>query len=117
MIHLRDPYVSSVEQPLQQAALEGGEMKDLTRRSFLTHSSIGVALAGTLALVPAMSAAMKMRTTAPKGNTSVASAGIPFVAHVRDLGTGEIAFLVGSERFIIRDRELAGRLHSAATSR
>jgi hypothetical protein len=36
---------------------------------------------------------------------------------VRDLASGEIAFLVGSERFIIRDRELALRLHSAAQSR
>jgi hypothetical protein len=39
------------------------------------------------------------------------------VAHVRNLATGEIAFLVGSDRFVIRDPELAVRLHTAARQR
>ena len=91
-------------------------MKDLTRRKFLTRSSIGVVFAGALGLVPGIAAAMKWQLAAPKGaKTAIASA--PFIAHVRDLATGEIAFLVGSERFIIRDRALAVRLHSAALSR
>lgn len=92
-------------------------MKDLTRRRFLTRSSIGVVFAGAFALVPGVSAAMKLPSGVPKRGARTAIAGGPFVAHVRDLATGEIAFLVGSERFIVHDRELAGRLHSAALSR
>ncbi len=92
-------------------------MKDLTRRKFLTRSSIGVLFAGTLGLVPGMAAVLKLQLAAPKAGARNAIVGGPFIAHVRDLATGEIAFLVGSERFIIRDRELAVRLHSAALSR
>ena len=72
---------------------------------------------GALALVPGIATAMKVQLAAPKGDTGAAIASGPFIAHVRDLGTGEIAFLVGSERFIIRDRALAVRLHSAALLR
>jgi hypothetical protein len=62
-----------------------------------------------------MAAAMKMPGASPKFAPGTASmAGDPFVAHVRDLATGEIAFLVGSQRFIVRDPDLAVRLHSAA---
>jgi hypothetical protein len=89
-------------------------MKDLTRRRFLTHSSIGVAFAGALALVPGVSAALKLPTATPKVGLKADG---PVIAHVRDVATGEIAFLVGTERFIIRDRELAVRMHSAALSR
>jgi hypothetical protein len=98
-------------------------MKDLTRRNFLTRSSIGLAFAGAIALIPGMAAALKLPATAPKLPATApklpvaapkAAAAGPLVAHVRDVATGEIAFLVGSERFIIRDRELAVRLHSAA---
>jgi len=91
-------------------------MKDLTRRRFLTHTTIGVAFAGALALVPGVAAALRLPATTSKVGLGK-KAGGPVIAHVRDLATGEIAFLVGTERFIIRDRELAVRMHSAARSR
>lgn len=92
-------------------------MKDLTRRTFLTRSSIGFAFAGALALVPTVAAAMRLPGATPRARARSAVAGGPVVAHLRDLATGEIALLVGSERYIVRDRELAGRLHSAVPSR
>ena len=92
-------------------------MKDLTRRRFLTRSSIGVVFTGALALVPGIATAMKLQLAASKAGAHATVASGPFIAHVRDLASGEIAFLVGSERFIIRDRALAVRLHSAALSR
>jgi hypothetical protein len=92
-------------------------MKDLTRRSFLTRSSIGFAFAAALGLVAGMAGVTKLQLAGPRAGARTAVAGGPFIAHVRDLATGEIAFLVGSERFIIRDRDLAVRLHSAAWSR
>ena len=91
-------------------------MKDLTRRRFLTHSSIGVALAGAVALVPGVATAMKLPAKARSGAHTANTNG-PVIAHVRDLASGEIAMFVGSERFIISDRELAVRLHAAAMSR
>ncbi len=91
-------------------------MKDLTRRRFLTHTTIGIAFAGALALVPGVAATLKLPATTSKVGLGKKAEG-PVIAHVRDLATGEIAFLVGTERFIIRDRELAVRMHSAARSR
>jgi hypothetical protein len=90
-------------------------MKDLTRRKFLTRSSAGVAIAGAIAVVPGITAVMKLPGTSSKSAKGTAIAGGPLVAHVRDLASGEIAFLVGSERLIIRDPDLAVRLHAAAT--
>lgn len=91
-------------------------MKDLTRRRFLTHSSIGVALAGAIALVPFTASAMKRQVTMPNLGAGAPSSGAPLVAHVRDLASGEIAFLVGTQRIIIRDRELAARMNAAVRS-
>ena len=91
-------------------------MKDLTRRRFLANGSIGVALAGIAAFVPVISGALKLPIVAPKGLQPGNASG-PLVAHVRDLATGEIAFLVGSDRFVIRDPALAVRLHTAARQR
>ena len=89
-------------------------MKDLTRRRFLTRSSVGVAVAGAIAVVPGITAVMKLPGTLPKSAKGAAISGGPLVAHVRDLASGEIAFLIGSERLIVRDPDLAVRLHAAA---
>jgi hypothetical protein len=92
-------------------------MKDVTRRRFLTRSSVGVALAGALAVVPFMATAIKHQGTSPSLAAGTPMAAGPLVAHVRDLATGEIAFLVGSQRFVVRDPDLAVRLHAAAAKR
>src|SRR5260370_39820654 len=98
----------------QSSGFEGGKMKGLTRRSFLSRSTVGVALAGALAMVPFIATAIKQQATTPPGiaRTAIPGGG-PLVAHVRDLASGEVAVLVGSQRFVIRDRELAVRLHAA----
>jgi hypothetical protein len=92
-------------------------MKELTRRRFLTRSSVGFAFAGALAVVPFMATAMKQPGALPSLGAGAVTAGGPLVAHVRDFATGEIAFLVGSQRFIVRDPDLAVRLHAAAAKR
>jgi hypothetical protein len=92
-------------------------MKELTRRRFLTRSSVGVAFAGALAVVPFMATAMKQPGTSTRLAAGTAMAAGPLVAHVRDFATGEIAFLVGSQRFVVRDPDLAVRLHAAAAKR
>ena len=87
-------------------------MSDLTRRRFLTRGSIGVALAGLLAVVPGLAnVRLFAGTNVPAGRSRN---GEPLVAHVRDLASGEIALLVGTEQIIVRDSDLALRLYAAA---
>ncbi len=88
-------------------------MNELTRRRFLTHTSIGAALAGAVAIVPGLTTAFKL--TGPTA-TLHPEAGLsePLVAHVRDLASGEIALLVGTTEVVYRDRDLARRLYAAA---
>lgn len=86
-------------------------MSGLTRRGFLTRGSIGMALAGTLAVVPGLA---NIRTIAGSPASGAQTWGNePLVAHVRDLASGEIALLVGTKQIIVRDRDLASRLYFA----
>lgn len=85
----------------------------LTRRTFLSRSSMGVAIAGGLALVPVVSSILKAQ---PKTATipMPAESADPVVAHVRDLTSGEISLLVGTKKVVVRDLDLAARLYAAA---
>jgi hypothetical protein len=91
-------------------------MNDLTRRRFLTRGSLGLAMAGALGAIPAIATALKLPAHAAFGIPQGGTAGMaePLVAHVRDLATGEISLLVGTQQVIHRDRELAARLYAAA---
>ena len=85
-------------------------MNDLSRRRFLS-SSVGVAMVGAVAAVPGLASVLKLQV--PAGIPRARLAG-PLVAHVRDLNSGEISLLVGTNHVIHRDRELAARLYAAA---
>ena len=92
-------------------------MNGLSRRRFMSHGSLGVAVAGALAVVPGLSAVLKMKSpaipTAPLPLDVQRSLAGPLVAHVRDLNSGEISLMVGTEHVVQRDRDLAARLYSA----
>ena len=49
-----------------------------------------------------------------EAETEVATLSAPLVAHVTDLGTGEISLFRGTEEIVVRDPELARRLLSAS---
>jgi hypothetical protein len=88
-------------------------MNDLSRRRFL-GSSFGVAVVGAITLVPGLASVLKLPATpAAAGLTQPGLSG-PLVAHVRDLGSGEISLLMGTQHVIHRDRQLAARLYAAA---
>jgi len=87
-------------------------MNDLSRRRFL-GSSFGVAVVGAIAVVPGLASALKLTAAGPADLTQANLAG-PLVAHVRDLSSGEISLLVGTEHVIEKDRDLAARLYAAA---
>lgn len=89
-------------------------MNPLSRRTFLTRASIGVVLAGGLAAVPGLGAAMKMpirRMAGPRPSTAE-----PLIAHVRSVNTGEIVLLLGNNKIVHTDADLAARLYAAAES-
>jgi hypothetical protein len=89
-------------------------MAELTRRSFLTRTSIGVAggvLAGTLVAEAARPGPDHLGGLQLPSNVAATE---PLIAHVRDLHTGEIALMVGTREVIYKDRELAARLAVAA---
>ena len=90
-------------------------MAKLTRRGFFRQTSASMATLGVLAAVPALSAA----TDAPEvteaaqadlAELSPALLSEPVVAHVRDLATGEVSLLVGTQEIIYRDPDLVMRL-------
>jgi hypothetical protein len=92
-------------------------MAELTRRSFLTHASIGVGVAGG-ALAGVLTALPRLREIPlPTAQMPAAGATEPvhgLIAHVRDASTGEIAIMVGTREVIHRDRSLAMRLMDVA---
>lgn len=86
---------------------------NVSRRTFLSRSTLGLALAGTLAAVPGLAtlARLPVARTLPRVSSATAET---LVAHVRDLNSGEISLMVGTDKVIHRDVELAARLYAAA---
>jgi alpha-D-ribose 1-methylphosphonate 5-triphosphate synthase subunit PhnH len=89
-------------------------MSDLTRRKFLAKTS--VAVAGAAAVVPGLTAAMKLGTE-PGAPGTQPDTSESLVIHVRDAASGEMSMLVGADQVIVRDQALALRLYAAARPR
>ena len=90
-------------------------MVKLTRRGFFRQTSMNVATIGVLAAVPLVAVpdapeAAATDTAAAAEELSAAELSGPLVAHVRDLASGEISLLVGTQEIIYRDPELVVRL-------
>lgn len=94
-----------------------------SRRVFLRRGTIAgaaVALAGAL---PGFSSlvtttvsdtpAVEPEATVVESDAGAVSLSEPLVAHVKDLGTGEISLFQGEQEVIFRDPALARRLFSA----
>jgi hypothetical protein len=95
-------------------------MEEVSRRSFLKRSSAVVAAAGVATVVPvgAVAASTKSRTThgsskSPAEVEPGAALDETVVAHVRDLGSGEIAVMAGEREVILHDRSVASTLYRA----
>jgi len=84
-----------------------------SRRAFLSRGSLGLALAGAAALVPGLSTVLKL--PAPSfAAPALPSTAEPLVAHVRDLASGEVSLMLGTDHVVLRDANLAARLYRAA---
>jgi len=92
-------------------------MAKLTRRGFIKQTSMSVATIGVLAAAPlaAIPDAPDVVATdaAAAEEFSAAELSGTLVAHVRDLATGEISLMSGTQEIIYRDPELVMRLMRA----
>ncbi|GEM_PF-2816757 len=80
----------------------------LTRRGFLTRTTVGAAAVGVLSAAPGLGAtAQTAESDAPELSPATAE---PLVAQVRDLATGEISVMSGLKEAVVRDPQLVLRL-------
>jgi hypothetical protein len=85
----------------------------VSRRAFISRGSVALALAGAMAALPGLGAILKPPRSALTDG-AIQAVGQPLVAHVRNAATGEISFMVGTQKIVIRDTDLAARLFQAA---
>jgi hypothetical protein len=89
---------------------------DMTRRRFLTRTSVGLGLtlAGTSALT-ATSVHAQERDDLPTSMPAMAEPFLePMLVHVRDAAAGQVTLLVGTSELVYRDPLLVARLVEAA---
>ena len=92
-------------------------MNPVSRRLFLIRGSLGMAMAGLATAVPGLiqagdnagTAAPAVPAELPEGS----ALSEPFLAHVKDLSTGEINLLVGTREVTVQDPQLVARLFNA----
>jgi hypothetical protein len=93
-------------------------MPALSRRLFITRSSLTVAAAGLVSSLPALPAAVSEgEAEAPELDSAVSDTEAltaPLVAHVKDLQTGEMSVYSGEREIVLRNPALAARLVKAA---
>ncbi len=98
-------------------------MDNLSRRNFLKRGSVAVAGAGMLAAVPMsgllpelMGPAEAAAPAADAGTADLAQGGEigdTLIAHIRNLGTGEIGVMQGTNEVVIHDPQMAAKLAQA----
>jgi hypothetical protein len=93
-------------------------MSGLSRRLFLTKSSLTVVAAGVVSAVPALPSTVNAaEAEAPEAESAISDTEAlsgPLIAHVKDLQTGEVSVYSGEREFTLIDRGLAARLFNAA---
>lgn len=88
-------------------------MNSLSRRTFLSFSTASVALAAAVAAIPGAAAVLRQPRASVSWNPA-ATFDAPLIAHVRDLESGEISVLVGTQEVVHKDVDLARRLYAVA---
>jgi hypothetical protein len=103
----------SVESDSSESLVSG-----LSRRLFLTKSSLTVVAAGVVSAMPVLpSVVSAAETEAPAAEEEAVGEGeslaSPLIAHVKNLQTGEVSLYSGEREINILDRGLAARLFNA----
>jgi hypothetical protein len=93
-------------------------MSALSRRRFITRSSLTVAAAGLVSALPGLPVAVSgAEAEAPEVDSAVAdteSLAAPLFAQVKNLQTGEMALYSGEREILLHNPALAARLFNAA---
>ncbi|HLG92614.1 MAG TPA: hypothetical protein VKY15_06500 [Acidimicrobiales bacterium] len=90
-------------------------MRIFSRRKFIRNSSLAVGMAGAVASVPGLPAALGSVEPAAASGEEVGAGTLaePLVARVRDLATGEVDIFSGTSHVTTRDPQLAARILKA----
>ena len=95
-----------------------GVLGALSRRAILVKSSLGLAAAGALTMMPALPALTSTAASEAPEVDSIApesaSLDAPLIAHVKDLQSGEMSLYAGEREVVVRDPALAARLFNVA---
>jgi hypothetical protein len=110
-------YISAVRFTVSR----GWEMENVSRRGLLRNGSLAVVGVGLVGAVPAGLAPKAPDASAADRSPASESAALPtgasldgpLVAHVKDLGTGEIGVYMGTSEVTFRDPHLAAKLYRA----
>lgn len=87
-------------------------MTKLTRRLFFRQTTASVATLGVLAAAPGL-VAVSEEPQAVATDLSGLTLADTLIAHVRDVATGELSLMVGTQEIIYRDPDLVMRLVKA----
>ncbi len=87
-------------------------MAKLTRRVFFKQTTASVATLGVLAAAPGL-VAVSEDPEVVENDLSTFALPATLIAHVRDLATGEVALMVGTQEIVYRDPDLVMRLLKA----
>ena len=106
----------------ERAEQTGGWRGGLSRRSFLRRGTFTAATVAVVSSVPGLSSLVAgTAADAPAVETGASDAEMdsgvlsePLVAHVKDVGTGEISLFQGEREVLVRSPALARSLMSAA---
>jgi hypothetical protein len=88
-------------------------MRELTRRRFLGKTTAGAAILGTLVTLPGLATIESPDFAEMEDSLSTTVLNGPLIAHIRDLASGEISLMIGTQEITYRDPELVGRLLKA----
>ena len=105
----------------ERAEQTGGWRDGLSRRSFLRRGTFTAATVAVVSSVPGLSSLVAGTADVPAVETGASDAEMdsgvlsePLVAHVKDVGTGEISLYQGEREVLVRSPALARSLMSAA---
>jgi len=90
-------------------------MPESTRRTFLSASAAGAAVAGAVTLAPAALVRNPLDGHNPLQPQAPVRTGGPLVAYVEDVSAGDVTLLVGEEEVVVHDPDLATAIARAAS--
>jgi hypothetical protein len=117
-------HVNGMTPPSSPDPAQEVSMSEFSRRAFLKGGSAAIVAAGAFSAIPGLPALVGVADTqgpadvgaaesAAADTTSFGSVSEPIVAHIRDLASGEIGLLSGTDEITVHDPQLAASIFRA----